>query len=346
MADDTVASAGPSTPRAGRRMDIDRAKGLGILLVVFGHIVAKNQPLGNQWYAYAQTALYEFHMPFFLYLSGYVTFLTGAGRVEPARWAPFVRRRAARLLVPFLLFGLVFVLGKLAASHFLYVDNLPGSTTQAFVDLLWNTDSSPAISIWYMFVLFVACIVTPPLMWLTGGRLPLVLLIALVLYLVGAPHRMFADRVAGFYVFFVLGALAADAGAVWLERIDRYASAALAALLVAVLAGLLWQDVFTPLWARLVCGAISMPALHALVRRAPWSRSQALLVLGGYSFVIYLLNTPCIGLTKGVMLKFMPWDGANFLVFAPMLLLAGVAGPMLIKRFVLRPVPVLDRITT
>lgn len=57
-----------------RLSDIDRAKGLGILLVVFGHLAAKSRPEGNAWFGYAQTAVYQFHMPFFMYLSGYVFF--------------------------------------------------------------------------------------------------------------------------------------------------------------------------------------------------------------------------------------------------------------------------------
>jgi fucose 4-O-acetylase-like acetyltransferase len=329
-----------------RRIDLDRAKGLGILLVVFGHLVAKNPPDGTAWYGFTQTAVYHFHMPFFLYLSGYVTFLSGAARIPPSGWLSLFIRRSERLLIPFFVFGMLFVLGKLLAARFLYVDHAPQSLGRAIVDLLWNTDDSPAISIWYMFVLLVYCIITPLLLKLLRANLWLLLLMALGLYFIGLPHRMFGDRVAGFYVFFVLGCLAAEAGQSWLDRVDRICIGALVALVAAAIAAAIWQDVFTSQWARLVCGALSMPALHGLVRRLPLARSQLLVTLGGYSFAIYLLNTPCIGLTKSILLKIMPWDGLNFLVFAPLLMLAGVAGPVLLKRHVLRRVPVLDRVTT
>jgi fucose 4-O-acetylase-like acetyltransferase len=328
-----------------RRTDLDLAKGLGIFLVVFGHIVAKTQPQGNAWYTIAQTAVYTFHMPFFLYLSGYVTFLTGAAHTPLAQWPALVRRRSERLLLPFVLFGLLFVTGKLIASRFVYVDNLPAGPLSALVDLVWNTDASPAISIWYMFVIFVAAVVTPLLLHLARGRLWLVLLAALALFALGLPHRMFADRFAGFYVFFVMGGLAAESGDRWLERIDRHTFLACALLIISILAEF-WQGNFDPHWSHMICGVFAIPALHGLVRRAPLSRSRTLLVLGTYSFVIYLLNTPSIGIAKGILLKFVPWDGAGFPVHALVLLLAGLVLPVIIKRYLLRYVPVLDRITT
>jgi hypothetical protein len=45
------------------------------------------------------------------------------------------------------------------------------------------------------------------------------------------------------------------------------------------------------------------------------------------------------------MLKVASWDGANFLIFAPCLMLAGLLGPILIKRWLLRRLGPLDRIT-
>jgi hypothetical protein len=46
------------------------------------------------------------------------------------------------------------------------------------------------------------------------------------------------------------------------------------------------------------------------------------------------------------MLKFIPWDGLYFLLlYAPLLMLGGIFGPILIKKYLLRPLPAIDRIT-
>ena len=109
-------------------------------------------------------------MPFFMYLSGYVVFMTGAARITPSKWPAFTGNRAYRLLLPFVLFGLAILVGKLVTSHFIVVDNLPGSLDQGLWGLVWNTDSSPAESVWYIAVLFALSILTPPLLWVLRGR--------------------------------------------------------------------------------------------------------------------------------------------------------------------------------
>jgi fucose 4-O-acetylase-like acetyltransferase len=330
-----------------RRLDLDIAKGLGILLVVFGHLVARTPPHGVGWYVFLKDAVYAFHMAFFMYLSGYVTFMTGAARTPPSEWPSLIGKRAFRLLLPFLFFGLAIVVGKWAASRYLYVDNVPSSGSQALLGLVWDTDSSPATSVWYIMVLFVLCVVTPVLIWAGRGRLYLLTFVAALLYLLPVPHVMYLDRVAHFSVFFVLGGLAAEAGERWMRAVDRSLWWTLPAMVVVVVAGV-WLLPFNG-WlmsAKLfVCGAISMPALHGLARLGPLARSRILLAAGTYTFVIYLLNTPFIGLAKGLLMKLLAWDGAGFLVYVPVLMAAGTLGPILTKRLLLKRVGFLDRMT-
>jgi len=328
-----------------RRTDLDLAKGLAIFLVVFGHLVAREPPSGNQWYVVLQQAVYLFHMPFFMYLSGYVTFLSGSAVVVPEKWPGLVARRANRLLVPFLLFGLLIIAGKLILSRVMYVDNVPTSASAAILGIVWHTDQSPATSVWYIAVLFMFCIITPLLMRLVAGRVVVLLGGATILYFLPLPHVMYLDRFGRFYVFFLVGGYAAQLGEGWIKRVDQVRLLAALVFLVAVCfsygASSKWSAE-----AFLVCGLLSMPALHGLVRTRPLDRSKLLLTLGIYSFVIYLLNTLFIGLAKGAMLRMMPWDGANFLLFAPLMLAAGIVLPVALKKYGLRHFPWLDRITS
>ena len=77
-------AARPARPPRERRLDLDRAKGYAILLVVAGHLVANTAPEGAGWYEPLRYALYRFHMPFFLYLSGTVAVLSGVLAAPPA----------------------------------------------------------------------------------------------------------------------------------------------------------------------------------------------------------------------------------------------------------------------
>lgn len=334
------------TLKTERRVDLDLAKGLGILLVVLGHIVARQPPTGNGWYVALKDAIYLFHMPFFMYLSGYVTFLSGYTNVTWREWPGFATKRAYRLLLPFLIFGLLIIAGKLMLGHYMAVDNLPVSTWGAIVNLVWTTDTSPATSVWYIGVLFVFCVATPPLMKAFRNRLWLLVLFSIALYATPVPHLVYFDRVAEFYVFFALGCLAASYHEAWLSSIDRLAAYWMGAfaltLVVATAVGYRHTDLL-PFFA---CGCLSIPALHALVRRLSQRGARLLAVLGHYSFVIYLLNTPFIGLTKGLGLKLLPWDGVNFLLYAPVLTLAGIVGPIAVKEYLFKRIPALYRITS
>ena len=339
--------AAPGGSGRSRREDLDRAKGLAILLVVIGHLVAREPPAGNEWYVVLKQALYLFHMPFFMYLSGYVTFLSGAARLPPSKWGTLLSRRAERLLLPFVVFGLVIAVGKIVAARFLYVDNLPASLPQALLGMVWYTDASPATSVWYIAVLFVLCIITPPLLRMLGGSTLRLAILAAAIYLLPLPHVMYLDRVGTYFLFFVLGGLAWESGDRWLAFIDRHAWLAVSALVgVCTLLLLPWADRLDGRVGLLIAGVVSMPALHGLVRVLTRDPFGVLMLLGTYSFVIYLLNTVFIGLTKAVMLRFFDWDGANFLIYAPVLLAAGLLLPLLVKRWLFVRVPYVDRLTS
>ncbi len=327
-----------------RRLDIDRAKGLAILLVVFGHLVARADPAGVWWYEPLRRAVYSFHMPFFLYLSGLVAARSGALFIRPDDWPALARRRAERLLVPFFGLGLLVVLGKTVAGRFIYVDNPPDGLGAGLAALIWHTAASPALSIWYLFVLFVLSLTCPLFLQGSAARLWSLLGLALLLYLLPLPAYVYLDRIGRYAVFFVLGGLAGSHDAAWRGFMDRRWPAMLAALLAGCVAIAVFGANWPPALTLLPMGALSMPALHGLTRRITRS-GGVLLILGQYSFVIYLLNTLCIGLTKGVLLHFCSWNSAHFLPFAVALMAAGVLGPMAVKYLCFLEGSRIDRLT-
>lgn len=341
-----------------RLTDLDRAKGIAILLVVFGHLVPQEDPAGVTWYDPLRIAIYLFHMPFFMYLSGYVTFWSGAATTPLNRWPRLLLKRGQRLLLPFFGFGCVILVAKLIAVHVMHVDNVPLDLGAGLDSLFLHTAHSPAMSVWYIGVLFVYSIATPLLLRLPHSKLPAelpLLLVAVGLYLIHPPAILYMDRVCRFFIFFVAGGLAARAGARWWSLLDRWylpALLVLLALLVFVAEGGVRFD-----WAQdaadhfpykgymLAAGLLSMLALHGLARNATLSRWKWLTFIGNICFAIYLLNTICLGLAKGVMLKFLSWNAQDFPAIAVVMMAAGVFGPILIKRYVLRHIPPLDRIT-
>src|SRR3712207_6329379 len=245
-------------PRA-RRLDLDRAKGIAILLVVLGHIVAREQPPGVEWYEPFRYAVYRFHMPFFLYLSGTVVVLTGVHRAAPAEWPRVLRGRAVRVLVPVFGLGLLILAAKLLAMQVVHVDNRPDGLWGGLRDLFWTTGQSPAVTVWYLFVLFLSTALALPLLRLGVGTTGLVV-VGLLLQAVEVPPVAYLDRLASHFVFFAAGAWVAERQDRLLplfERLQPLWWAAFAAAIGLALWG--WMDGDA---ARLVCGLLSVPALH------------------------------------------------------------------------------------
>ncbi|MCF3948226.1 acyltransferase [Acidiphilium sp. AL] len=328
-----------------RRLDIDRAKGLAIMLVVFGHIVARQDPAHVHWYLPLRRAVYAFHMPFFFYLSGMVSWLAGHVRAQPAEWPPLAAARARRLLLPFVLMGTLIVIGKLLAARFMVVDNPPTGMISGLVDLVWNPAHSPAFALWYLFVLFALSLLAPALLWAIRGRLVPLLLAFAALEFVPLPWTLYLAVIARYGLFYAAGICAGSLGDAWTGWIDRRRPPLLALFCTGFV--LIAADgAAIPFAARLLTlGIVAMPALHALVRFPGLSSDRILATIGRYSLMIYLFNTSFIGLAKGVLLRLASWNGEHFLGFACALMAAGLLGPILLKRTLFRAIPVLDRMT-
>ncbi len=237
------------------------------------------------------------------------------------------------------------MLGKIAAARVMNVDNAPAGLFSGLADLLWHTARSPASSIWYLFVLFGVSIAYMMLLDGHTQRLPWLVGLCALIYLLPLPAYLYLDRLGTYAVFFGLGAWAGFLGARWDRFMDRHWPVMLAVFL----AGLVGVAQFGAAWPEkltlLPLGALSMPALHGWLRCYLAKSLPVLLFFGRYSFMIYLFNTVFIGLAKGILLHFYAWDGLNFLPFAAVLMLAGILGPLGLKCAVFRRVRVLDRLT-
>jgi fucose 4-O-acetylase-like acetyltransferase len=322
--------------------DVELAKGLAIILVVIGHVVARESPKDNEWYVALKSAIYFFHMPFFMYLGGLVFFHIGDAHHPRPSYGAYLIRRAERLLVPFLLLGLLVLFGKLVAERFVHVDNTPAGLWDGLRSLFWNTGQSPATSVWYVLVMFVYCTVTPLLVKISQGRLWPAFLLAAALHCLTVPEIAYLDRVAYFFVYFMIGCVTAKYRTQVMQFIDTTLPVSGAVFSISLVLATMQVE---PMLTGTICALSSLAFIHGLMRTIWPDHSDALLWFGKFSFAIYLFNTLTIGLAKGVLLKIAPWDGFNFLAFFPILLLSGLIGPVLFKKAVLDRVQVLDRLT-
>lgn len=343
-----------------RLFDLDRAKGLGIFLVVLGHVVAREYPSDVSWYPILKERIYLFHMPFFMFVAGAIAGYTWKPISTLQDYMIFVKRRAERLLPAYFIFALIVFVGKLVAQSLTpRVDN-PVKSVWSFFDVIIMPYQSFSAYLWFIFVLFLLYAALPILLWMARGRfLWLLVFAAVVQFLPATPYFGIASFKEYLFVF-LLGFVIMQETAPGVKFYDLFTQHLdkwwWVWVFVFVLGLVITQknmlgDIFhfgkfkdfQPY--KIIFGLLSIPVLLGFVRSAIANRSQFLLTLGTYTFVIYLMNTMAIGTVKALGLKFVAWDGVNFYFYAPILLMAGLYLPIMIKKHFFRRVAYLDKIT-
>ena len=126
---------------------IDNSKGLLIFLVVLGHsleVIRKDYEVARLLYVF----IYEFHMPVFVFISGYLS-----KNVEKGR-----RNAVRNFLTPFLLFNIIWNLITLVGPLFLRGEFTELPSEQAF------SFFTPGWALWYIFAMFLWKILLPDLL--------------------------------------------------------------------------------------------------------------------------------------------------------------------------------------
>lgn len=126
-----------------KRIDwIDSLKGLGIILVVWGHM---NLPL------IPETIIYSFHMPLFLFISGYLY------KNKEIAVKDYVLKKFKSLIIPYLIYAAISLPFGLMLN---IIDGKGFDMIQIFIDFLFLNGSvgwnSP---IWFLIVLFLVEII-------------------------------------------------------------------------------------------------------------------------------------------------------------------------------------------
>lgn len=331
-----------------RLVDIDRAKGLAIFLVVVGHLfVFKSVPEAHQWYANLKLVIYSFHMSFFMFVAGFVMFYTYRPVLTVTAYTSYLAKRFWRLMPAYILFGLLIFVAKLGAQEIMQVDNSLTSLSDFFNIFLYPRLSFSRF-LWFIYVIFIFYAAVPPLLAISKGKQWPLFCFGLGLYFLPRTDLFAIGFIESYFVMFMLGGLLATHQAVYDQWLNKFGGLcfglfALSLSLVVPLGIDPFPTSVDPL--RLLVGFLSAPAIHWLVRLGCFSKQKVLTLWGRYTFSIYLMNTLAIGATKAIMLKITNLDRFNFVLVALCAMIAGLYGPILIKSLIFSRIPALDRIT-
>lgn len=322
-------------PSDARNQSLDFSRGLLILLVVIGHISAREVPHGSEWYRYVKLYIYSFHMPLFMFISGAIFFLRPVVVNDLNDFFRKLGKRISRLYPAYIVVGLLVILGKFFAAGVVNVDN-PIEGLQDIYNLFFYPPESAVGFLWFVHVLVLINISF--LLWICffgcGVRsvLSLGLFSGLVSHFFSITDFMALDRVVYYIQFFAAGLL-------WVrfERIVKLFGAGCLVFFSALFVFAIYYSV-GPLSGSDPNYLVSIVGIPFLVSIAAFVRGGVLKFfsnLGLFSFVIYLLNVPAIGFAKAILMLFFSWEGFYFnYLFFPVLIAAGVIFPVVLKKTV------------
>ena len=328
LRDRPAATRGASAVRA-RAEWVDVAKGMGIVLVVFGHAVdgmlaARLVDAQGAWAA-GYFAVYSFHMPLFFLLAG----LFVSQRLS-ADAPGFLRTAFLRIAWPYVLWSVIqlAVIGALGN-----LVNTPNPLdAQRIVSLLWE----PTSQFWFLQALLVLHLLS----WWLLPRLGVTALLALmgaarlVVEVVELPHLI--GLPAKFGLYYVLGIALGPILIARLPTLTRRHALAIAAGAIA-----LWAVAATPVylaglshWSLLalpaaLAGTVAVLALSALPRAGSFW-----VALGHASMAIYVLHVLFVAGVRIVLHKGLGID-QPFVILA-LACIVGIAAPLLVRAVVQR----------
>ena len=309
---------------------IDSAKGIGILLVVFGHAWrgawGANLLPNEGLFKLVDYAIYAFHMPLFFFLSG-LLFLETLQKYNAEK---LLKGRLTRLLWPMMLWSWIFFALKLSAGQ--------AANTPVVLSDFPVIPLPPYEHLWFLWALFLCQTILILLYAVVGARLPAttwrwIAAIAAVIWaalnpLIPVPSDIWGPMFEHFPYFLagiavgslsrirvppLLGGLCAIGFVVLLWLVQGEKAAVLHSLAIVLLAWGAWLCVDRRTGSQPV--GILLRSLRSL--RA----------LGQASMVIYLMHTVFSASLRILMVKF-GFDDITLILVAT--LVVGVVGPVIV----------------
>ena len=305
-----------------RIYSLDIAKALCIVLVVVGHFNPDNAPA---WWKCINQIIYSFHIPLFLFVSGYVYRHT----LRKQSYSTFMEKKCRRLAVPYLITSAI-IISIILLSHGNVQTSSP-VTPFTFVEMLYLP--AAGYFLWFVWALLLMFAIV----WFAKGKKArmalLVASVALYYLPLDFPDLFCLRQFKMMMLYFMMGVVSAESD---LKKIFNCAWANFVYIPLFGFAFYLWADMgdnYVPIMA--VTGILLVLATSKWLEKLQFVKHSILLPLSAASYTIYLYHTTFMGFAKAFCAKL--HLAVHFELEACLVVLCGVVCPLLlhwaIKRF-------------
>ncbi|MBD5290421.1 MAG: acyltransferase [Bacteroides sp.] len=296
----------------GLVMSVAYMQAIGIILVVLGHsfhLYPDGHHGSSMWF---YRMIYSFHMPLFMFVSGFLMVFTTRLRGNGVRLSSrrFIIGKVKRLLIPFFVLGSVTFFPRALMSS--VADDTIELSVRSFVMSLFHTDHLTIPYFWFIQASFLILCGSYLLMRLFERlgvtdrvKYPLILLIFFILGWLPIEYTGFFSvrRAVFFSVYFAFGMLYARFG----TRIDRSAlwDSPLPGAFFTALWGILFFITENSDW-QILCSLAGIGMCMALAKLLVHYDAHWLDHLVGANYIIFLLSWYCNVAAQQVLAHFVP----------------------------------------
>lgn len=310
-----------------RCMAIDIARGICIILVVIGHFCPDYSP---SWWVALNKVIYTFHMPVFMFASGYIFMYT---RKPQTRYSQMLTKKVKRLLVPYLSTSVIIITIKLLTEGSLDIDN--PVTPYSYLKIFYLPEAGYFLwfiwALWWMFVLV-------GLVWKTSQLWVLAISLTALHFTPFDITDIFAINATRYYAMYFMAGVMACAYRNHIKCMAKipnyliYLTFVSLEILYVLLLDTPYQYSCHQILSIFGIGAVmrlSYDITHCNKSRIKW-----LLSVSGCSYMIYLFHTTFEGFVKAAAIKVVGVPNTNliFLTVAVLTVGFGVIIPIFLQR--------------
>ncbi|GEM_PF-6277681 len=294
-----------------RLAEIDKASGIAIILVVFGHMYFPAFEK-NEIYDLVRTFVYKIHMPLFMTLSGFIAFysfrLKKSEKIET--YKEFIGKKLRKFLPPYIFFPALAIISDVLIRHV----NSPQVYESVYCWFLMPKSGSAGF-VWYLYVLFIFYCLLPLIFNLKKQLLFLIFIGSFFLTNIPATQLFCTDLVFRYFFFFLGGGLISSFHDEFFAHIRKYGWIYLSAFTVLALIDFN-IDLRLPFQ---LLSILFVPAVLYLAGFCFTGQSFHILsILGRSTFAIYLFSSLVMNIIYLVLSHFFPgWlgPGAMAIIF-------------------------------
>ena len=278
---------------------LDVAKGIAILCVVLGYSFPSNIFSGETYLDYIAKLIYDllysFHMPVFFFISGYLFYNAWINHRTGT-----IKRKAQRLLIPYITFSVLYIPFRLVAS---------GMANSDFHSSYWQiiVGVSPNGGVWFLYTLFLFFLITFYL--IKTNNIKIILLVAAcvsIISQIGIPFFQTlhdaAPRILDifrFYIYFLLGLYIKDSSLKKVAYKKLFFSGRIISILIFIVIFVLYE--FCSL--KIFCVPVALLGINLIFIISQELHSNILCYIGQISMDIYVLHGPIMVLLRWVFIK-------------------------------------------